>query len=91
MFLSGNFTDSRTSASSRILIHFGRPTDPANRDHYFCTDFRPYVRPHFSKYRKRRVKIMITTGETVGLAEGIIDDTCLDNYQSKRTTYCTKF
>ena len=53
----------------------------AGSDHYFRTDFRPYVRSHFSKtiakQNKRWVKIMITTVESVGLAEWIIDDTCL--------------
>ena len=50
----------------------GRPTVPAGSDHYFCTFFSPYVRPHFSKYRKTnklRANIMIATGGTVGLAE----------------------
>ena len=31
---------------------------------------------NIAKQTKRRVKIMNTTGGTVGLAEGIIDDTC---------------
>ena len=41
---------------------------------------RPSVRPHFSKSSKTskfQVKTIITTGETVGLAEWIIDVTCL--------------
>ena len=31
----------------------GRPTDPSGSDHYFLTDFRPYVRPHFSKSQNK--------------------------------------
>ena len=55
---------------------------PAGSDHYFRTHLRPYVcvRLHFSKCHKTnkgRLNIMIATGGTVGLAEGIIDDTCL--------------
>ena len=38
---------------------------------------RPSVLPHFSKPNKFQAKTMFTTGETVGLAEWIIDDTCL--------------
>ena len=35
------------------------------------------VRPHFSKQNKLQAKTMVATGETVGLAEWIIDDTYL--------------
>ena len=38
------------------------------------------VRPHFLNYIKAKqilVKTLFATGVTVGLAEGIIDDTCL--------------
>ena len=36
------------------------------------------VRPHFSESSKtKQVKTMSATGVTVGLAEWIIDDTCL--------------
>ena len=62
----------------------GRPTVTAGSDHCFCTcrpfvspSVRPYVRPHFSKQNKFQAKTMFATGETVGLAEWIIDDTCL--------------
>ena len=37
----------------------------------------PYFRPQFSKQNKFQEKTMFATGETVGLAEWIIDDTCL--------------
>ena len=50
----------------------------AGSDYYFCTYFRPYVRPQFSKYCKTKQsssEIVIATGGTVGLAEWIIDDT----------------
>ena len=46
------------------------------------------VRPsvhHFSKHRKTKkslLKIIIATGGTVGLAEGINDDTCLVLFRS---------
>ena len=61
-----------------IFDPLGRPTVPAGSDNCFCTCFRPYVRHHVSKQNK-------TSPEnndhywwgTVGLAEGIIDDTCL--------------
>ena len=54
----------------------GRPTATAGRDHCFCTCrpfVRPSVRPHFSKQNKA----ITMFGETVDLAEWIIDDTCL--------------
>ena len=54
----------------------GRPTFTAIRDHCFCT-CGPFVRPHYSKENKFQAKHMFATGETVGLAEWIIDDTCL--------------
>ena len=41
--------------------------------HVVCS----YVRPHFSKQNKFKAKTMFATGKTVGLAEWIIDDTCL--------------
>ena len=43
----------------------------------FAHVVRTYVRPHFSKQNKFQVKTMFTTGEAVGLAEWILDDTCL--------------
>ena len=50
-------------------------SDHMNNDHCFCT-CRPSVRPHFSKQNKFQAKTMFATGETVGLAEWIIDDKC---------------
>ena len=38
---------------------------------------RSSVRPHFSKQNKFQAKAMFATGETVDLAEWIIDDTSL--------------
>ena len=72
----------------RIIIDpRGRPTVTDGRDHCFCTcrlfvrpSVRPSVHPHFSKQNKFQTKTMFTTGETVGLAEWIIDDTCLIMY-----------
>ena len=70
-------------ADKRIAFDpLGRPTDPAGSDNYFRTDFRPSPLFKISQ-NKRHVKIMITTGGTVGLAEGIIGDTCLVVFTSK--------
>ena len=55
------------------------PTVTAGSDHCLCT-CRPSVRPsvpNFSKQIKFQAKTMFATGETVGLAEWIIGDTCL--------------
>ena len=58
----------------------GRPTVTAGSDHCFRTCC-PSVRPHFSNLEKQTKKFlektMFTTGVTMGLAEWIIDDTCL--------------
>ena len=75
-------------------VVFTRPTNrPGQYWSLFSHRF-PYVRPsHFSKYlkqKKRRVKIMITTGGTMGLAEGIIDDTCLVYTESRKETFLAK-
>ena len=51
----------------------GRPTVKAGCDHCFCTC--PFVR--LSPQNKFQAKTMFTTGETVGMAEWIIDDTRL--------------
>ena len=53
-----------------VVDPHGRPTVTAGIDH--C--FRIYT--HFSQ-NKFQAKTMFATGETVGLAEWIIDDTCL--------------
>ena len=48
--------------------------------HVVRTSDRPYVDPTFqnqAKQNKYQVKTMFTTGEIVGVAEWIIDDTCL--------------
>ena len=55
----------------------GRPTVTAGSDNCFCTFVRPFVRPHDSKQIKFQAKTMFAAGETVGLAEWIIDDTFL--------------
>ena len=54
----------------------GRLTVMASSDNCFCT-CRPSVHPHFLKQFKFQVKTMFPTGKTVGLAQWIIDDTCL--------------
>ena len=63
--------------SNRNIDPLGQPTVTAGRDHCFST-YRPSVRPHFSKSNKtNKVKTILAIGENVGLAERIIDDTCL--------------
>ena len=50
----------------------------------FTLSVRPFVRPYFSKQNKFQAKIMFATDETVGLAEWIIDDTCLVQIVSQK-------
>ena len=72
--LESNFKYHLTSALSRLLHlidPFGQPTITASRDHCFCTHVRP------SPLFKSNTTIQKNNGETVGLAEWIIDDTCL--------------
>ena len=69
----------------RLIDPRGRPTVTAGSDHCFhkC---RPSVRPSpLSKQNKFQAKTMFATGETVGLAEWIYDDTCLVLYRSWST------
>ena len=63
----------KQSRKSTWIDPLGRPTIPAGSDHYFGTCC-PYVRlsPLF-----KSSKTTENTVETVGLAEWIIDDTCL--------------
>ena len=56
----------------KILIHEADP-----QSHCFLTCRPSSVRPHFSKQNIFQTKTMVATSETVGLAEWIIDDTCL--------------
>ena len=57
----------------------GQPTVTAGRDNCFRT-CRPSV-PTFQNLSKlTKVQRMFATGKTVGLAEWIIDDTCLSSY-----------
>ena len=53
-----------------------RPAVTAGSDHCFRTCC-PSVKIYIEKQKKFQAKTMFTTGETVGLAEWIIDDTCL--------------
>ena len=68
---------------SILLIH---SADPQTRPVVIIIFEQIYVRtsvPTFqiiAKQNKRHVKIVVTTGETVGLAEGIIDDICIVNW-----------
>ena len=66
--------------------------DTVGSDHYFSHRFTS-VRPS-SIFKispnKRLVKIMITIVRTVGLAEGIIDDTCLVPIIFTHSSICEK-
>ena len=62
-----------------------RPTVTADSDHCFCT-----CRPFVQKQNKFQTEAMIANGETVGLAEWIIDDTCLvTSYYCQGHWLCT--
>ena len=61
----------------KFLIHEADPQSRSIVIIVFAHVVRPSVRPHFSKQNKFQAKAMIANGETVGLAEWIIDDTCL--------------
>ena len=69
-------------AEISIFNSLGQPTAKAGRDHCFRTCF-PYVRTYgppsqlFKSSKTKQQKTMFATGVTVGLAEWIIDDTCL--------------
>ena len=62
----------------RIIVDpLGQPTVKAGRDHCFrkcCPSVRQF--PLFKSSKTKQQKTMFATGETVGLAEGIIADTC---------------
>ena len=64
------------SLALKVLIDpLGGPTITAGSYNCFYTSC-PYVHPHFiAKQNKIQVKTMHTTGEGLGLAEWIIDDT----------------
>ena len=62
-----------------FLIH---EVDPQSRTVViivFAHVVRSSVRPHYSKQTKFLAQAMFATGETVGQAEWIIDNTCLLN------------
>ena len=63
----------------RYLIHSANPQSRPVGIIVFAHVVRSYVstsvRPHFSKQNQFQAKTMFATGETVGLAEWIIDDT----------------
>ena len=62
-----------------VLIHSAnpqsRPVGIIVFAHVVRPSVRPSVRPHISKQNKFQAKTMVSTGETLGLAEWIIDDT----------------
>ena len=59
-----------------MLIHEADPQQSRPVVIIVFAHVRPSTRPHFSKQNKFHAKTMFATGETVGLAEWIIDDTC---------------
>ena len=70
-----------------IIDPRGRPTVATGSDHCFCT-CRPSVRKSpRSKHNKFQAKTLFATGETVGLVEWIIDDTCLVLLSSVRKIF----
>ena len=73
MPIRGRKAIANLTQGNNISDPLGQPTIPAGSDQYFCICC-PSVRSHFSNLEK---KLMVATGETVGLAEWIIDDTCL--------------
>ena len=68
----------RTLHCEEFIDPLGRPTVMASKDHCFRTCC-PYVRPSplFKSRKTKQQKTMFATGVTMGLAEWIIDDTCL--------------
>ena len=60
-----------------ILIHSAVPQSRPVLISVFTHVVRTYVRLHFSKSTKTKQISSENTGEIVGLAEWIIDDTCL--------------
>ena len=64
-----------------LLIHSAKPIVTIGSDIILAQiSVRPYTFQNIVKQNKRLVKIMITTGGTLGLAEGIIDDNFLSFY-----------
>ena len=60
------------------LIHEADPQSRPEVITVFAHVVRTSVRIHFLKQNKFQAKTMFATGETLGLTEWIIDDTCLD-------------
>ena len=74
----------RASTLYRVVTLLIHEDDPQSRPvviivfaHVVRPSVRPSVRLHFSKQNKFQAKTMFAPGETAGLAEWIIDDTCL--------------
>ena len=63
--------------TNQQLIHSADPQSRPVVIIVFAHVVRSYVHPRFSKQNKFQAKTMFATGETVGLAGWIIDDTCL--------------
>ena len=62
-----------------MIDPLGQPKVMAGRDHCFCT-CRPSTRTFQNLAKQNKAKTMFATGVTMGLAEWIIDDTCLVNF-----------
>ena len=62
-------------AREKNIDPLSQPTVTASRDHCFRTSVRPS--PLFKSSKTKQQKTMSATGVTMGLAEWLIDDTCL--------------
>ena len=62
---------------NQVLIHLANPQPRPLVITVFAHVVRTYVRAHFSNLANKKQHKMVATGETVGLAEWIVDDTCL--------------
>ena len=63
-----------------IFDPLGRPTITADSYHYFhtcCPSVSPQLSKNGAKQNNFKVRIVIATRGILGLAEGIIEDTCL--------------
>ena len=92
LYIYFHFTELKLKWTLSFVDPLGRPTVTASRDHCFCTmsSVRPYI-PIFQNLAKQnKAKTMFATGETVGLAEWIIDDTCLVKTYVRTFSFCTK-
>ena len=62
---------------SKTIDPLGQPTVTGDRDSHMLSVRPSVLRPHWKFSKTKQQKTMFGTGETVGLAEWIIDATCL--------------